>query len=719
MALLFMMAVVLLPDGAVADSINGFMDLTWSNASTKTTDASGQSTKTEVNSYFQRYNLQIDKTLYPKLRFDMAGVYEKDTSNIKGDTPETNSTNTRFRPWMTLTLTDPLYTAGVGYYLRESKQESSQAPTVTTVGEDYNAILGWKPVGLPSLDVKYTKSYLYDRDRVIQDIAKDNVFVASQYTSRGLDLRYFGTYTETDDVLHHQETRDINHSGRGSYANSFLNGRLGFSTSYNITHDETTVSATGTGGTLSTQLFPSAGMSLLSDTPATGALTRFPADRDLLIDSDLVTPTGLNIGLNGGSTRVNIGLEFLSETEVNNLALWVDRELTPEVAASFSWDVYTSSDNFNWTFQRTVFPAPFGPFQNRFDIDFPNVKTKYIKVVVRPLQVTVIGASSFPTIGVTELQAFLKQSVAQGTEQKFTSESQVSNTAVRYRIFNAPLLYYDGSYYYARKDPTGQEITTLSNGFSASHRFTEVLSGTARVAREDGRELEEQRTAYVYNASLTATPLRTLTHSLVFSGRNEAVGEDSRSFLSLFLNNTAQLYRGIDVNLNGGATASSETDGTNLKTTQVTLGANIVPHRTMTVNCYFTDVKTDQTRTTGDTTSTTTKTTNLNVAYNPFPTLYLSAAMQIIDESGQGTKTLQNYGLNWSPFPDGAFQFRFSYQENRRPEDQSSDRIISPGLRYKINNRSFLDVSYQIIQNDSPSQTIESQVITANLKIFL
>jgi hypothetical protein len=110
---------------------------------------------------------------------------------------------------------------------------------------------------------------------------------------------------------------------------------------------------------------------------------------------------------------------------------------------------------------------------------------------------------------------------------------------------------------------------------------------------------------------------------------------------------------------------------------------------------------------------------NLTAAYNPFRTLYLLASLQMTDETNQKKRAVQSYGLNWSPFPDGALQFRFSYNENRRPEDRSFDRVIGPGVIYKINNRSFVDVSYQLIRNENVAQTIESNVFTATLKIFL
>ena len=73
------------------------------------------------------------------------------------------------------------------------------------------------------------------------------------------------------------------------------------------------------------------------------------------------------------------------------------------------------------------------------------------------------------------------------------------------------------------------------------------------MAIENGKQIaNETRLAYIYNASLEATPLRTLTNRLTFSGRDETIGKSHTTNNSIFLYNSAQLYKGLDVNLNGG-----------------------------------------------------------------------------------------------------------------------------------------------------------------------
>ncbi len=98
-----------------------------------------------------------------------------------------------------------------------------------------------------------------------------------------------------------------------------------------------------------------------------------------------------------------------------------------------------------------------------------------------------------------------------------------------------------------------------------------------------------QGSAYVYNASLIADPLRTLHDSLVLSGRTETIGGRPNDTYSAFLYNTAQLYNGIDVNLNGGVNFRREETEQWTRDFIINLGANIVPHRTVIFVLNYTD----------------------------------------------------------------------------------------------------------------------------------
>ena len=725
-AMLILLVLVLLPGVAwtqgLLQGVSGLLELNYSFLSTKTTDATGVTTKTITNNFNPRVTLTVNTNIFPNLKLDAGIIVEKNISWLKTDGMSTKSDTTDLRPYINLTLNTPLYTAGIGYDRRQETVKTSGSPGVTTVNEDYNVILGWRPEGLPVIDVRLTRTNLFDEKHNVQDTTTDYGLLSARYTYKNLDVRYQGTYTDTKDKLNEVDTKDYLNTGRITYSDMFFNNRVSFNGSYNISYEETNTTATGKGGEVSFQISPFAGLSIINIPPPSPiTLVSNPA----LIDGNTTTSAGINIGLPplGGDTTSlrQVGLDFLVSTQVNSLFLWVDRDLsaaTNILTFFFSnIQVWTSSDNLNWT-QVLGVTVSFGQFQNRFEINFTNpVTTRYIKVVTLPLQNFVSGATSFPNIFITELQAFIKKPAAQ-VKGKVTKLTHILNIDSRTRILDIPTLFYEFSYFLDKTDP-GQTTYTVSNGFSVNQRFSSIFSGSARVAREDGTEEGKKRWAYVYNASIVATPLTTLRHNLIYSGRIEEIGGKSTKNNSIFLQNNATLYKGIDIILGGGYNFSTLETGQKQDNTIINFGANIVPHRTTTITLIYSDTITNQSGGGLPSTSTFTRRGDLSVAYRPFETLYIFTSWEILAQKGQKIQTTQNYGLNWSPFPEGTLQFNFSYNESILSENNQKNRLITPSVRWNITRRSYLDLSYQYIHTSSKLEKSDSNGFSANLKIFL
>jgi len=722
----FCAILLLVPVGASAQGllqgVSGIMELNYSFLSTKTTDATGNTTKTTTNNFNPRVTLTVNTNIFPNLKLDAGVIVEKNISWFKTDRISTKSDITDLRPYINLTLETPLYTAGIGYDRRQETVKASGSPGVTTINEDYNVILGWRPEGLPIIDARFTRTNLFDQKHDIQDMTTDYGLLSARYVYKNLDVRYQGTYTDTKDKLNEVETKDYLHTGRITYSDMFFNNRVSFNGSYNISYEETNTTAAGIGGTVSSQISPFAGLSIVNIVANPITLDSNPA----LIDGNTTTSAGINIGLPplGGDTTSlrQVGLDFLVPTQVNQLFLWVDRDLSSATnILNFFFaniQVWTSSDNLNWT-QVVGSTVSQGQFQNRFEINLPlaGVTTRYIKVLTLPLQNVVSGATSFPNIFITELQAFIKKP-AQEVKGKITRLTHILNIDSRTRILDIPMLFYEFSYFLDKTDP-GQTTYTVSNGFSVNHRFNPIFSGSARVAREDGTEEGKKRWAYVYNASIVATPLTTLRNNLVYSGRIEEIGKQSTKNNSIFMQNTATLYKGIDVNLGGGFNFATLETGQDQRNTVINFGASVVPHRTMTINLMYSDTTTDQSGGGLPSSSTSTRRGDLSVAYRPFETLYIFTSWEILAQKGQKIQTTQNYGINWSPFPEGTFQFNFSYNESILSENNQKSRLITPSVRWNITSRSYLDLSYQYIHSSSKLEKSDSNGVSANLRIFL
>ena len=694
----------------MADGISGYVDLGYSESDFDSEDALGNVSRTETSSFTQRYNLSLSRTLYPYLRLSASGLFEKEIStSTSNDAEETDTTLTRILPFVDLTLKTPIYFASARYSRREDKAESSGVSPITLVNEVITGILGWRPEGFPHIEARAERTNNFDKERIFRDTVRDFIGLTMEYEpTDNLMIRYRPTYTDTKNRLTSLETKDTIHNGRVDYSGRFLQDRISFSTSYNIVHSIQETSVSGT-GLVSIGVIPFAGLSSIDDTPAEGTLDQNAA----LIDDNLTESAGINIGLPPitGDKR-NIGLDFALAQEVNTLFVWVDRDLPAQIAGSFSWQIYTSSDNLAWNFHSTVFPALFGTFYSRFEISFSSVTARYIKVVVKPLSPSVSGSAVF----VTELQAFVTKPAAE-VRGKRTGTNHLFNFDGKALLLDNPNLYYEFSYFYTRTDPSSQQRWDLTNALNVSHRFSKVFSGSARAAREDFSDPTGDGVAYTVNTSLQAVPLKTLRHSLTYSGRFEEKDGRSNNTNAFFLFNNAQLYKGVDVTVSGGISFENKETGENVTNTIYDILTSLQPHNTLNMSIFYSSTESDRSGGGKPDSTTFTRRTEASVSYNPFRTLYLVAGISNISDE-ERNRTFQNYALNFSPFPDGALQFSFTYNESLGSERNEKVRVITPSLRWNISGASYLLLTYQVTKSETDVDRSDAKTFSTNLRVY-
>jgi hypothetical protein len=714
-------------------------ELLYSIFSSKTTDTTtGITTTLDSQTYGSRTRVRVNYDLLPSLNLDAGGTYDKNFFDVSGDAGDTETEITRIRPYIWLNFRDPVFGASLGYDVADETVDTSGLPETGRTRETYTSNLSWRPLDLPWTQFRYTRTSTYDHDRETQDIDQDQLFLRSEYTYGGLNAYYAGTYLKTTDHLEDAESTLLSHEGKVLYSTTFLDGRMTFTTDNRIRLTEVTtdrgLALAGLANTTVLALPAVAGLFATDDTPDNGTLASTPA----LINGDIVTSAGPNIGFLGfGVPRDprNIGLDFGTPLAVNTLRVWVTFPTDPlpgDIVAAFSWDVYTSSDNVTWTLHATVGAASFAVFDRRFDLAFPSVTTRYIKAVTRPLPPGVVGTtptSDFPNILVTEIQAFADTLVAgaAGAGRLRTTQTVRShNVDFKAILFRLPLLYYRFTGDYLEIDTEDEPRYNISNGLFLSHRLNRYLSTNANAAYEFGRERGESRRAILYYGALTATPLRTLTDSLVFSGNRQWIGDTTTTTDSLVLYNTAQLYRGIDATLNLGAVfASDELDvdaSQRRREYYVNIGTGIVPHPNLTLATYYVGrlihSSTRQAGTTRDTDSTEHR-LDWSVYFTPFRTLALSATTNIVSRTDEDLSVTQNYAVSWAPFPDGNLQFSFIYSEDRFP-DESTSRIVQPSVRWYLTSRrrSFLEATYQHGTTDAPSLESETRLFSTRLNVY-
>ena len=386
------------------------------------------------------------------------------------------------------------------------------------------------------------------------------------------------------------------------------------------------------------------------------------------------------------------------------------------VSGAFAWTVYTSPDNnanSTWTAVDTIAPAEFGAFDNRFEISFAAVNTRFIKVVTSALSPTNIGAGDFPNIFVTEMQAFVTVSGVD-VDNKQTTVDHNYNLNLRGKLTARTTAGYTLLYNYQKSDPGTEKRTRLTNGLNLNHVFNDVFSANANGQRADTTERGEDAIDYTYGAALRANWLKTFNQTFTYSGIYLDEEQGTAYQNSLFLRNNAQLYRGWSAQLDGGYTWEETLDGAQLTGWNILSGTNFVPNEKINLNLNYTYRRTAQSGADFGPTSETQW--DIQAFYNPFRNLSLFGKVSFVNRENSND-TFQNYSINWSPFPDGDLQFFFLYSETLRSQTDSRDTVVGPGLKWAIGRHIFLDMTYNYSRNETITQTTEANVFDGELRL--
>ena len=688
----------------------------FSSVSTTTTSANGVVTKTDATNVSPALYLNLNANVYPNLRLSAGGVFELNMSSLRGPLGDTESTITRNRPFFLLRSTNPVFSPGIGYFRRVERARTAGLSDVRLVNDEYAAYLGWNPAGGPRSDFQFLRTNTFDGERHIVTRREISASLGSDYTYRNLGAYYGGSYLDTENRLEGSTSRQVGHSGRLNYSGAFLNQRLFWNALYNINYQNLLTQSSGQGGEVELPVAANAGLSALSDLPVTAKLS----SNGLLIDTNLTAGAGVDLGLPAPGENAqlrNIGLDFVNMAEVNRFLLWVDRDLPVEAANSFSWEIYSSTDNIIWKREATVSPAPFGPFERRFEIDFPAISARYLKVVTRPLSGAVPDASRLPDIFVTEMQAFVRRRTG-GVSSGFSQTNHLVNTDVRLRLLDSPSLFYEGFYLYNGPGTLGTSTSTLSNGLSVNHAFARIFTAYARGAYEQGSEPRGSRTATLTSATLTVDPIPTLRTSVLYNGQNETIAGSPSDRQGLFVQTATQPYRGVDVLVGFGWNFMTRDTGERSRDRLVNISGTIVPRQHLSLTLSYDNTTTDRSGSFVGAPTFSAQRFYAILTFDPLRTLHLVVGGDMLAVTDERTRRTLDVGVNWAPFQDGTLQFVFARNQALRPLDLGREGRTIGVVRWNVSRQSYIDVSYQRIKSEYDFQTVDTRVFSVSVRLF-
>ncbi|MBI5071140.1 MAG: hypothetical protein HZB56_23230 [Deltaproteobacteria bacterium] len=724
---------------ARAEGLDLRLEETFTTVDSRSTDQSGAVTRTESMQLLQRARAGFARAFFPRLVLDADGMYEWNLGWNRAGGPPTSDTDARRWGFGTrLTLGDQVLGGGVSYSHREEGSEQHLQGTTlrspTLVREGYGAYVAWKPAELPTVEVRVNRSLQHDAARVLSDTVGDELQVSTTYRpARQLDLRYSVRWGESDDRLRGIQSTDVNQGASASWSDSFLEGRISAYAAYSLGSRTSRTIVTGAGGAVLTQVLPVAGLSAVEaaiDLPGRVRLVSNPR----LVDGDIgagdggtASSAGLDLGTGpsaGGDTALrDMGAQFADLLHpVNTVHVWVNKPLPADVAAAILWTVWQSDDNQTWTQLGGAVAAPFGLFQPRFEIPIgapAPVAARYLKVTARPLAVSATTDARYASILVTEVQFFLSESAsavaARGSPTVTGGQLSANGRAILLPSLN---LAYDTALTWTHSDHPWASTWNVSNGLSASRKLGNLVNAGARVERSDSDAGRGRESAVRWAASASVDPLPTLGAGLGYSGQwsQRTTGEARSHSLTAF--GRADLYQGISIFSTAGGSRGTNEAGDDSEGLNLSAGASLSPHRTLTLNGTYSRFRSTTTLAAGGTNREDRSTVEGSGSFSPFPALNVSGAVTRYI-SGQTPSTVASFNLGLSPFPGGQLVLRFLYSETIDTASDQRTRVWGPGARWNVRQGLTLDAGYTVNESRTPAQELVSKILFVNLNVSL
>ena len=674
------------------------------------------SVSTDTRQLARRLNFTWTRQLWPRLSLWAGGTFDQGDTRTTVDAFATDSTVTQVRPFVGVRRSGEKHNAQILWNRDQRTTESALFQPLELTRDGLLAAYWWNPTRGPDTRVTYTHNTEQD-DLGTRDLESTllDLSLVQRWNDR-FRASYRGTYNGQDDAVVRAESSIVSHRADVQYDDMWLADRVWFHSEYAATRRDTTLTAAST-GELVEPLFAEEGLFERDTTPLDGQL----ANLDALVNEDTVTATAIDLGLPGlteDTTPWSLGVGFGERMAFDALDVYVDRIIErPSVIQAFTWRLYLSEDNQTWTPSQILTAPRFDGFQRRFELRFPSVTASYAKLVVAPLAPSVAFADEYTDLFVTELSAGRRLTVP-GSRLDTTDTTQTLTVDARARLLQNRAFFYEGSY--RATDSSRTDVRwRASNGLSFIQPFAEVWTVSARAAHEQERQGPADRTALVYGSSLAVSPVPRLRWTVALSGRQDENEEGlSTEQNSVFLYGAAGLYEGVDVQVGVGRSYLTDVFGSTTVADQIDLSATVVPRHDLSLGLIYTDSSSE--RVSGDVLGLFdlfTRTAEVNAAWTPFPTTYLYGAYRLEWRSELARDEVTDLVLSWAPFPLGALRMSFTYNQIQRTLLDQDETSYGPTLRWNLNPRSFVQLSYRAFRDSSVIQRLDSDVVAATLRL--
>jgi hypothetical protein len=699
----------------------------WSTQETTSTDAAGEVSKREQTALTQRFLLDLNRQIFPLLLLNGSGFYEWGTGSSRVDGVPGEFESHRWNVAGTLKAGDRTLNGGLNYVRSEQSADALTAAVATSsptrINETYGAFGLWAVPDLPRVDLRVSRTNLFDSDRRLFDLTSDDAGVNVIYTVPRLDSAYRFRWSNPSDRIAGTEATTITHTGFAAFNDRFLDERLATTASYQLQAQTIDTKLANPSAIVPFQVAPLQGLSAVERTPAVP--TRITLDPNpALVDGETAAGAGIDIGyglsLVGDVDFRDLGAQFPNAANpVDVVYVYVDRQLLPTIVQAYAWQAFRSDDNVTWTPVTVTGPAAFGAFQNRFEIPIARAEARYLKVAVRPLAANLTTDPRWRNVLVTEIQ-FQQNVSAVSLLGKHTNWSGIASGAMRLQLSRSPSVSYELSAFLLHNSVGHRFTWDVTNGLSLSHPLTPALIFNARADRTDsqaGAGTGHEATTR-YGTSLTAQPIPAAMASLAYAGQLRQGVAGTATTNTVLAYGRADPYRGVSVGANAAYGFATQEDGRDLRTQTAQTTASVVPNALVSLNGAYTYSRSDESGAGRSPSSATSQRIDGTLVLTPIPALQGSVTESRLYSGGRWSDFL-TFGGSLSLLRGGELVVGFVYNETLDTSARSRLRTWGPNLRWSIRPGAFLDLSYSQLDNSDPTVTVRTRGVFARLFIPL
>jgi hypothetical protein len=584
--------------------------------------------------------------------------------------------------------------------------ESGPKGHISTVPDeqrkDYFGRAQWTLEGLPEIN------WILNRTEISQDDVRTSNESRSLVTaSQGLKLSHWGLGLENRwfvDPNSDFRRDSIEVTGNGDAHKSFMAGRLSVSGQALVAQGRITDQTPGT-ILVDVQRRPRGGLFAIDPTPDAGQLADAPA----LVDGDLVAPAA-----DLDDDFRNFGFDFGFPQTVDAVFVYVERALLLGHEKDYVWDLYTSTDGIFWTLQSNGLSAVFNDIRNRFEIRFP-----FIPLTQRFLKVVNLSHSlNEPPLGVTEIEAFAQES--RTGKQITRTDHENGSLSVLYRATPHVDLTFNsfGSRQSTEMEGLSRSANSdLNNSLGTTIRRGITMTSVSLQAIERSSTDAVPESDRLISATFAVTPVANLDVAVTGQHRrNSSDGDllarqdsfDARAS-ARFLHNTEA---SVDLSY-----LTQEAPQVNLdtvrRTASFTLASTLRPSLVFSGN-YLVD-RQDLKGIFSGPPSRTDLYLASRLSYRP-TRVFGGSVGYLYQRIGTLAGDSRMYDVDWLPFPGGSFQVELSKREDRQSLQGALRDQSRAGLRWNMNPRTQVEISYTIMRQGIEPQLIKQEITTVFLE---